>query len=124
MLDPLTERFIALFPTLEEFNSAEAKVVLSSIAWNYSVDTYEVERTFSEVRRRVKGKKCSSLGPKNFSHCSRACRSFSEAGIRQSISFWVASKQGFNRKEEREQSKKNETASGGVDHGEHSVRYA
>ena len=63
MLDPLSEHILKMYPSEAELLSAEATAVLVAIALNYSVDTYEVERSFSEVRRRVKGKVPQTWAP-------------------------------------------------------------
>ena len=56
MRDQLSNHILSMFPTPEELCSDEACVILATVAQHYSIDTYEVERSFSDIRRRVKSK--------------------------------------------------------------------
>ena len=56
MRDAMSQKILERFATEDALTSVEAKVVLAAIAQNLSVDTYEVERSFSTVRRRVRAK--------------------------------------------------------------------
>ena len=63
MRDEMSARLLQKFPSPEALCSEEATVILASIAHNYSVDTYEVERSFSDLRRRIKSKPTQTWTP-------------------------------------------------------------
>ena len=63
MHDQLSRKILEMYSTASKLQSLEAYVVLASIAENFSVDTYEVERSFSQVRRRIKVKGVQTWAP-------------------------------------------------------------
>ena len=72
MRDTMSAKILGMYPDAESLLSTEALTILTSLAHNYSVDTYEVERSFSEVRRRVKGKTPQTWAP-NLSDVAAEC---------------------------------------------------
>ena len=63
MLDGMSTAVRSMFPDADALGSDEARAVLRAIAAEYDVDTLQVERGFSQIRRRVLAKSNQTWRP-------------------------------------------------------------